>query len=138
MLPTILSGAMIAPASAVQTVITEPVSPGCLFIAASMFALDADSAIATSIEIGIVDGTRLIPIDVTGGSFAAGISHTSFWQSYLGPGQRVYAKFTTPTQGDHLSVYCHGLLVPMGSPDQVSPGHPNSLFHNPPADRRGR
>ena len=132
MFPNILSGSLIAPASAVQVVQTEPVQAGYLMIAASMVAYDADNAIATSIEIGIVDGTRLIPIDITAGSFAAGISHTSFWQSYLGPGQRVYARFLTPTQGDHLYVFGHGLLIPMCSPDQMNPSEPNSVFLNHP------
>ena len=132
MMPNILSGHGIASASAAQVVQTEPVQAGYLMIVSSMMAYDPDNVIATSIEIGIVDGTRLIPIDITGGSFAAGISHTSFWQSYLGPGQRVYAKFNAPTQGDHLYVFGHGLLIPLCSPDRMNPAEVNSVFLNRP------
>lgn len=108
MLPAILVGGDIA-SSAVETVITtEKVRPGVMFTALSVMAKDETSAIATLIEIGVMDGTRQIPIDSTPGNFPANTSHTIYWPSILREGQCFYAKFLTPTSGDQLMISAHG------------------------------
>ena len=113
MLPVILVGSGIA-ASAAETVIeTESVAPGVIYTALSVMAMDETSAIATLIEIGVMDGTRQIPIDSTPGNFPAKTSHTIYWPSMLLPGQRFYAKFLTPTEGDHLMISAHGFIEEM-------------------------
>jgi hypothetical protein len=122
MIPAILSGSGIA-VSAAETVITsESASPGVIFTALSVMAQDEDNAIATLIEIGVMDGTRQIPIDSTPGNFPAKTSHTIYWPCMLLPGQKFYAKFLTPTEGDHLSIAAHGFYEfmekchPIGGP----------------------
>ena len=107
MIPLILSSGVIAGA-AVTTLKTEPVPHGQIFTALSIMAMDETSAIATFIEIGVYSGSRLIPIDSTPGNFPAGTSHTIFWPCVLLPGQGVYAKFSTPSSGDQLSLAAHG------------------------------
>ncbi|HPS39795.1 MAG TPA: hypothetical protein PL124_10315 [Candidatus Cloacimonadota bacterium] len=108
MIPSILVGAGIA-ASAAETVITtESVRPNAIFTALSVMAMNETSAIATLIEIGVMDGTRQIPIDSTPGNFPAKTSHTIYWPSMLREGQRFYAKFLTPSEGDHLIISAHG------------------------------
>jgi hypothetical protein len=119
MIPAILSWSGIA-ASAAETVITsESASPGVIFTALSVMAQDEDNAIATLIEIGVMDGTRQIPIDSTPGNFPAKTSHTIYWPCMLLPGQKFYAKFLTPTEGDHLSIVAHGFYEFM---DKCHPG----------------
>ena len=108
MIPSILVGAGIA-ASAAETVITtESVRPNAIFTALSVMAMNETSAIATLIEIGVMDGTRQIPIDSTPGNFPAKTSHTIYWPSMLREGQRFYAKFLTPSEGDHLIISALG------------------------------
>ena len=110
MIPVILVGSGIA-ASAAETVIkTETARPCHIFTALSVMAMDEDNAIATLIEIGVLDGTRQIPIDSTPGNFPAKTSHTIYWPSMLRPGQAFYAKFLTPTEGDHLKISAHGFV----------------------------
>ena len=114
MIPAILVGAGIA-SGAVETVITtESVKPGSIFTALSVMAMDETTAIATLIEIGVMDGTRQIPIDSTPGSFPAKTSHTIYWPSMLREGQRFYAKFLTPTENDHLIISAHGFYEETG------------------------
>lgn len=108
--PLILDGSEIA-ASAAETVIqTDRVKAGHRFTAFSVCAYDKTNAIATLIEIGVMDGTKQIMIDSTPGNFPSKTSHTIYWPSILREGQRFYAKFLTPTQGDELFIYAHGLL----------------------------
>lgn len=108
MIPAILVGSGIASAASEKVITTESVKPGAIFTAFSVMAMDETSAIATLIEIGVMDGTRQIPIDSTPGNFPAGTSHTIYWPSMLMEGQRFYAKFLTPTEGDHLIINAHG------------------------------
>ena len=113
MIPAILENGAIA-AAEVTTLKTPLVVPGHVMTVLSCMAMDEESAIATSIEIGIIDGTRLIPVDSTPGNFPAGTSHTLFWPCLLLPGQGMYAKFTTPTAGDQLRIVAHGFVEPLG------------------------
>ena len=113
MIPHILESGIIA--SAAVTVLKTPlVAPGRQMTILSCMAMDETSAIATAIEIGIIHGTRLIPIDSTPGNFPAGTSHTLFWPCILSPGQGMYAKFTTPAAGDQLRIVAHGYIDPWG------------------------
>ena len=113
MIPQILESGVIA-AAAVTVLKTPLVTPGHQMTVLSCMAMDETSAIATAIEIGIIHGTRLIPIDATPGNFPAGTSHTLFWPCLLSPGQGMYAKFTTPTAGDQLRIVAHGFIDPIG------------------------
>ena len=107
MIPVILQAGVVAAAE--ETVIeTDRVKGGYNFFALSIIAMDKTTAIATLIEIGIIDGTKQIPIDSTPGNFPANTSHTVYWPCILREGQRVYAKFLTPTAGDQLVLYAHG------------------------------
>ena len=108
MIPSILVGSGIASSAAETVITTESVKPGAIFTALSVMAMDETTAIATLIEIGVMDGTRQIPIDSTPGNFPAKTSHTIYWPSMLREGQRFYAKFLTPTEGDHLIISAHG------------------------------
>jgi hypothetical protein len=109
MQPCILDNSVVA-AAEVTTLLTAPIPCGMVFKAYSVAALDEDTAIATRIEIGVRDGTKDIPIDSTPGNFPAATSMTLYWPCVLREGQRVYAKFVTPTAGDHLRVIAHGVL----------------------------
>lgn len=108
MIPAILVGSGIASSSAEKVITTESVKPNSVFTALSVMAMDETSAISTLIEIGVMDGTRQIPIDSTPGNFPAATSHTIYWPSMLRPGQRFYAKFLTPSEGDKLLISAHG------------------------------
>lgn len=109
MQPLILENSVVA--GAVVTVLkTPPVPDGFVFTALSIMALDEDTAIATYIEIGIVHGTKLIKLDSTPGPFPANTSLTIYWPCMLCPGQQVYARFVTPTAGDHLHLAAHGAV----------------------------
>ena len=114
MQPTILDNSVVA-AAEVTTVITPPVPNGCMFTAYSIAALDENNAIATYIEMGVRDGTKDIPIDSTPGNFPAATSMTIYWPCVLIEGQRIYAKFATPTAGDHLRVIAHGIMEKVDS-----------------------
>lgn len=108
MQPITLEGGAIAPASAELVVETNPVGRGKLFTALSILAMDLTTAVATLIEIGVMDGTKRIPIDSTPGNFPAKTSMTIYWPCMLREGQKIYAKFDSPTAGDELVVYAHG------------------------------
>lgn len=114
MIPAILVGAGTASSSAETVITTESVKPNAIFTALSVMAMDETTAIATLIEIGVMDGTRQIPIDSTPGNFPAKTSHTIYWPSMLREGQRFYAKFLTPTEGDHLIISAHGFYEESG------------------------
>lgn len=109
MKPLTLDNSCVA-AAEVTTLITPAVPDRHIFKAHSIMAIDQDNAIATLIEIGIIDGTIKIPIDSTPGSFPAGTSMTLYWPCVLLPGQAVYAKFATPAAGDHLRLVAHGVV----------------------------
>lgn len=112
MKPLTLDNSCVA-AAEVTTLITPAVPNHHLFTALSIMAMDQDTAIATLIEIGIMDGTRQTPIDSTPGAFPAGTSMTLYWPCMLLPGQSVYAKFATPSAGDHLRLIAHGYVERM-------------------------
>lgn len=99
----------VAAAAEVTTVETPAVPPDCVCALHSVMAMDLDTKIDTYIEIGIMDGKKKIPIDSTPGSFAAQTSHTIYWPCVLTAGQRVYATFATPTDGDRLKVVAFGI-----------------------------
>ena len=105
----------IAPSSAECTIKTNKVPKGKVFRSLTICAFDRDNAIATSIEFGILSGEAKKPIDITPGSFVAGQSHTIRFPCILGPGQRIYATFLTPTAGDRLVLSTHGVLMPEGA-----------------------
>ena len=109
--PNNIQGSKVA-AAEVTTVETNPVADFFIFITLQAFARDVDSAISTSIEIGIMNGTKKTPIDCSPGSFAANISHNVFWPAVLLPGDKLYATFSTPSAGDHLEVIGHGFAYP--------------------------
>jgi len=113
--PFILEAGVVA-AAEVTTLKTEPVPNGHMFTALSVVAMDEDSAIATYIMIGIASGTKLIPVDSTPGAFAALTSMTIYWPFMLAPGQAVFAKFATPSAGDHLTLIAHGVLAALEEP----------------------
>ena len=116
-------------AAEVTTLKTDVVGPGQLFQCHSIMARDKTSAIATYIEIGILSGTRLIPIDCTAGSFAAMVSHTLYWPFALGPGQGMYAIFATPTAGDILELVANGMIGPVANVHGERPREKHSLDH---------
>ena len=106
--PLILEGAAVS-AAEVTTVVTSKVPDDHIFTAYSVMAMDETTAIATLIEIGIMDGTHGTPIDSTPGPFPAATSMTIYWPCVLKSGQAVYAKFTTPSAGDKLRVIANGV-----------------------------
>jgi hypothetical protein len=108
-----LRGSEIATA-AVTIVKTNRVPADKIFTALSIMAMDLDSVIVTLIEIGVVDGTSLTPIDSTPGSFPPATSLTVYWPCILREGQCVYAKFDTPTAKDRLCVVAHGYTEDVG------------------------
>lgn len=108
MIPTILQAGEKAATSAETTINTASVKKGFRFHVLSIIAMDKTSAIATFIEVGILDGTKQIPIDSTPGNFPANTSHTVYWPCILREGQKVYAKFNTATAADDLVLYAHG------------------------------
>ena len=107
--PVVLSGGVVA-AAEVTTIFTESVADGCMMSISAICAVDPDSAIATYIEIGVKQGSRLMPIASKAGSFAANVSHSIDYPVVLLPGQQIYAKFATPTAGDKLAVYAYGVV----------------------------
>lgn len=113
MIPCILQNEVIAAGAVITRVSTPPVVHGHVFTAMSVAAIDRDTTVATSVEIGVLDGSAEIPIDATDGPFPIGVSHTLYWPSMLLPGQSYYAKFSTPAQGDRLFIVAHGYLDPM-------------------------
>ena len=115
MMPVILEGGVVAAAE--ETLIkTSPVAPGCVMTVLSALARDKTSAIATRIEIGVLDGSREIPFYAGDGSFAIKIPAVVYWPCILMPGQSVYARFLTPTAGDVLEVIAHGFVEPLYEP----------------------
>lgn len=112
MRPMMFEAGVVA-AAEITTLKTDVVGPGQLFQCHSIMARDKTTKIDTYIEIGILSGTRLIPIDCTAGSFAAMISHTLYWPFTLGPGQGMYAVFATPTDGDMLELVANGMIGPV-------------------------
>lgn len=60
-MPIILEGSAIS-AAAVTTIKTNPVANGVCAVILSVMAVDKTSNIANSIEIGILEGTREIPV----------------------------------------------------------------------------
>lgn len=109
MQPFVLENSCVA-AAEVTVLETSRVPNGHIFTSMSIMAMDADNAIATLIEIGILDGTRRIPIDSTPGGFPAATSMTIYWPCMCREGQSIYAKFVTPFAGDHLQVVAHGYV----------------------------
>lgn len=118
MIPTILQAGAAVSASEQAVLSTTRVKAGHIFHVLSIAAMDLTTAIATFIEIGILDGTKEIPIDATPGNFPANTSHTVYWPCVLREGQRVYAKFNTPTAGDYIVLYAHGFY------ERVDHDHP--------------
>ena len=109
MLPLILEGAAVADGNE-QYVETQALPGDCVAELYSIIAMDETTAIATLIEIGIVSGTKRIAIDSTPGNFPAGTSMTIYWPAVLGSGQKVYARFKTPTADDKLLVRAFGAV----------------------------
>ena len=107
--PCVLEGGKVA-AAEVTTIKTSPVADHCFMTVSAICAIDFTTKIDTYIEIGIDDSGRLIPIQSTAGSFAANVSHSIDYPVVLKAGQRIYAKFATPTAGDQLAVYAHGVV----------------------------
>lgn len=118
MIPVILEGGTVAAAE--ETLIkTSPVTSGQVMTVLSALARDLTSAIATRIEIGVLDGSREIPFYAGAGSFAAKIPAVVYWPCILMPGQAVYARFLTPTAGDLLEVVAHGFVEPLYEPSML-------------------
>ncbi len=111
MQPITLENVMVA-AAAVTTVVTPPCPSNRVATILSIAARDQNNAIATYIEIGIMDGTKKILIDSTPGNFPANTSMTLYWPCLLREGQRIYATFTTPSADDKLEVVAHGYTEP--------------------------
>ena len=107
--PCVLECGKVA-AAEVTTIRTPPVADHCFMTISAICAVDKTTAIATYIEIGIDDSGRLIPIQSKAGSFTANVSHSIDYPVVLKSGQRVYATFATPTAGDQLALYAHGVV----------------------------
>ena len=116
MIPGILQAGRVSSGTDIITVSTERVKPGFMFHALSIVARDINNAVATYIEVGILDGTKEIPIDSTPGNFPANTTHTVYWPCIIAEGQMVYAKFNAPTAGDKCEVYAHGFYEEMLPP----------------------
>jgi len=112
MMPIILEGSAIS-AAAVTTIQTNPISDGVCAVILSVMAVDKKSAISGSIELGIVEGTRLIPVASQAGPITANTSFNVRVPCVLREGQRIYAKFSTPASGDELVVIAHGFIKPL-------------------------
>ena len=97
-------------AAEITTIRTPLVADHCFMTITAICAIDYTTQIATYIEIGIEDSGRLLPIQSKAGAFAANVSHTIDYPVVLKAGQRVYAKFATPTAGDQLALYAHGVV----------------------------
>jgi len=108
MIPGILQAGAVVAISGDKVVETERVKPGFVFHCLSIVARDLTSAVATFIEIGVLDGTKQIPIDSTPGNFPANTTHTVYWPCIVNEGQKIYAKFSEATAGDKLEVFAHG------------------------------
>lgn len=113
MIPAILQAGSVSSGTDIITIKTERVKPGLLFHALSIVARDVDSAVSGYIEIGVLDGTKEVPIDSTPGNFPANTTHTVYWPCIIAEGQRVYAKFNAPAAGDHVEVFAHGFYEEM-------------------------
>lgn len=128
MRPMMFEAGVVA-AAEITTLKTDVVGPGQLFQCHSIMARDKTTKIDTYIEIGILSGTRLIPIDCTAGSFAAMVSHTLYWPFALGPGQGMYAIFATPTAGDILELVANGMIGPVADVHGEGPREKHNLEH---------
>jgi len=111
MMPVILEGGAIASA-AITTLQTNPVAGCCCVVVLSVMAVDKTNDIANSIEIGILEGTREIPVASQAGTIAKGTGFSIRTPCVLREGQRIYAKFDIPSSGDELFVVAHGFLRP--------------------------
>lgn len=111
MMPIILEGSVIASA-AVTTLPTSRLSPGCCAVILSAMAVDKTSTIANSIEIGVLEGTKEIPVSSKAGSFDAKTSYCIQYPCVLKEGQAIYARFDVPSNNDELYVVAHGYLRP--------------------------
>ena len=115
MMPITLEGGVVAAAE--ETLVkTSPVTSGQIMTVLSALARDKTNAIATRIEIGVLDGSREIPFYAGAGSFAALVPAVVYWPCLLMPGQAIYARFLTPTAGDLLEVVAHGFVEPLCGP----------------------
>jgi len=111
MMPIILEGSAIS-AAAVTTIKTNPVANGVCAVILSVMAVDKTSNIANSIEIGILEGTREIPVASQAGTITKGTGFSVRTPCVLREGQRIYAKFDVPSSGDKLVVVAHGFIKP--------------------------
>ena len=109
--PIILEAGKICTASADTYLTTSPV-PACkMFTCMSLAAIDYTHGISTRLELGVLDGMAYIPIRSQKGPFLRQTSGNAEYPIHVLPGQRLYALFVTPTQGDDIRLYAHGYLT---------------------------
>lgn len=98
-----------------ETLITNPVPAGFLFVCKGIYAVDDNNIVTGGIKLAISSSTAIIPIDRVIGSIAAGDPVVYSDEVVIGPEQSIAAVFGSPTSGDKLHLYAHGYLLPVWS-----------------------
>lgn len=109
--PITLEAGKICAASADTYLSTAPIPQRKLFTCMSLAAIDFTHGIATRLELGVLDGQAYIPIRSQKGPFLRKTSGNAEYPIHVLPGQRLYALFVTPFQGDDIRLYAHGYLT---------------------------
>lgn len=101
----------IAPSSDAFTIESFPFRLNAMYLCLGVAVIDHDSSIPRSVEIGIKDGTALIPVRCQAGSFLANTSANVEFPFIIRPGQRIYAKIDYPHANDHIELIAYGISV---------------------------
>lgn len=97
------------------TIKTPLVPPYGILRVCSILARDLDHDVSTSVELGVVSGTREIPIAITTTSLSKATGWYLEWRGFVDQGNGLYATFTGATQGDRVRLIVHGILMPLAS-----------------------
>lgn len=106
----ILESESVSGPSGVVSLKTPTVPPYGLLRVCSVLVQDLDHDVATSIEFGVVSGTREIPVAITTTHLSKATGWYLDWNGYVDQGNAMYARIQGATDGDHVRLIVHGFI----------------------------